>query len=523
MQRGIQKITRAVRPTLGPLPKLVAIEKTGRSGKPEILDCGGIIARRIIQIKGRDQDMGAMFLRQMLWRQYEKVGDGTATACVIFESMFSQGIRLITAGANAQRLRFYMEQALALALQYLKDSALPIEGQQAITHLAESLCYDHELAVMLGEVIDMVGEYGDIDIRMGRGRELEREYIEGTFYKGGLLSKTMADGLPNQRMELEDAAVFASDLEFKEPEDIVPILDTVYRAGIPGIIIIAGNISDKVMSILLTANRKMGHFKVLAVKAPDSLTEQSAMLKDISVLTGARLFLKGAGESAASLRLEDLGRARRVWGNKEYVGIVRGKGSPRAVREYIASLRAAIDHTDDADARRKLRERVARLMGGSAVLWVGAVSEMLMETRKEMAERTVTSLRSAVLTGVLPGGGAALLAAARVVEQNVPKSEEMEARAAFHMLAEALREPTRAIIQNAGYDPANYMQAIHKAGSAYAFDVRQGKVVNMLEAGVLDSAGVLNAAVFEASASAALALTVDVLIHKKKPQLSFNP
>jgi chaperonin GroEL len=522
MQRGINLIARAVRPTLGPLPRLAVLENTMRSGKPEILDSGGIIARRVIELKEREEDVGAMFLRQMLWHQYDKMGDGTATACVIFQVLFDEAVRLMAAGCNAQRLRYHLEQAERLALSHLTSQVTLLNSQKEIADLAESLCYDYELAVMLGEIFDIVGENGEVDVRKGRGRNLERDFIEGSFYTGGVISTVFSAGEPNQRVDLENCAVFISDLDFKEVENIVPVIDCAYRAGIRSLAVVGKEMSDKVISVLQNARRKTG-FHVIGVKAPDVLAGQPVLLQDIAILTGGQVFTRETGNGAVNVKEEDFGWARRIWATKEYFGIVRGKGAPRQVRMHIALLRRALDATQDADARRKLRERMAHLMGGSAVLWVGAVSEPMMEARVENGKRTVSALRSALLNGVLPGGGAALLNCRKVLLENIPVSDEVEAAAAYRILARALEEPTRTILKNAGYEPAPYIQEIEKAGTGFGFDVRSGQVVAMQPAGILDAYGVLHSALFEAVSSAALAITVDVVVYHKLPKVTLNP
>jgi chaperonin GroEL len=247
------------------------------------------------------------------------------------------------------------------------------------------------------------------------------------------------------------------------------------------------------------------------------------MLDDLAVLTGARVFLNVAGDSLRKIKLDDLGRARRAWADQEFFGIIGGKGSPRLVRAHVANLRLASGNTEDLDARKKLRQRVARMLGGTAVLWIGGLSAGDITARKDLAERTAEAVRTTIGEGYLPGGGVALLACRSALLRLADQAEDPDARVAYQMLTRALEEPTRTIIRNAGYDAAVWMDRIDRAGEGYGLDVRSGEVVDMAAAGIIDSAGVLIAAVHEAVTSAALALTVDVLVHKKRPETSFTP
>jgi chaperonin GroEL len=225
MQEGINTLANVIRPTLGPLPRVVAIDPVMRGNvKPEILDDGGVIARRIVALSDQDQDMGAMFLRQALWRQHEQVGDGTATTAVLFQSLYNQGIKYIVAGGNPMLMRTNLENGLRVILDELQNMAVPLEGRERITQFAETLCHDARLAKMLGEIFDIIGEHGQLEIREGRSRDLEREYIEGAYFEGGLLSRLMFTDPLKCRADLEDAAVLASDLSIQDPDQLVPIL-----------------------------------------------------------------------------------------------------------------------------------------------------------------------------------------------------------------------------------------------------------------------------------------------------------
>ena len=518
-QRGIDQIVSAVRPTLGPLPRIVALEKTAASNKmPEILDSGGVIARRIIELPGRDEDMGAMFVRHLLWHMHEKVGDGTATAAVMFKSIFDHGVRYITAGGNAMRLRHHLEDGMRVILDELAGMAIPLEGKEQLAQVSESICYDPPLARMLGEIFDIIGEYGRLEIRSGRSREMEREYVEGMYWNGGIVSRQMITDHAKLRTDMENAAILISDLEIKDPRQLVPVIEMAIKAEIRSLLIIASKLSESAIAMLLAISKDPAKFQVIAVKAPEpTASGRAGALQDLAVLTGGRPLAKVAGYTLSGVQLGDLGRARRVWADRTYFGIIGGKGDPRALREHIATLRAAFARTDDPADRRKLRERIGKLMGGSATLWVGGATELEIDARKERAQRTADALRGAMTEGVLPGGGVSLLACRPALQRMRDQSTDPDRHAAYRILIKALEAPIRTILTNAGHDASEVMAEIKGAGAGHGFDVRSGQVADVAQAGIFDAANVQAEAVRGAVGGAALALTVDVLVHHKEP------
>lgn len=523
LQRGINQIVDAIRPTLGPRPRFVAMDRGLRDKAPELLDSGGLIARRIVALPDRDADMGAMLLRSLLWRLHEQVGDGTATAAVLFQSIYNQGVRHLAAGGNAMRLRRHLEGGMGVILAQLSGMVRPVEGQTQLARIAAALCYDTRLAKVLGEVFDTIGEYGQLEIREGQDRELEREYVEGNYWKGGVLSRQMIADRKTLKTNIENAAVLISDLTVENPEELQTVIELAAGTGAQALLIIAGQFSDTVLTAL-SARRDLDKLNVVAVKTPGlTIDEQIGALEDLSVLTGGRPVLRIAGQSLGSISQADLGRARRAWADRFYFGIVGGGGNPRLLRQHIAQLRAAFKNAPAQSVRAILQQRIGKLIGGSATLWVGAATPTEISTRKELAERTAAALRGAVLEGVLPGGGVALIDCCAVLHKMLKQSSEPEEQAAYRILIRALEEPLRTIIGNAGDEPARIMAKIKLAGSGYGFDVVSGQVVKVAEAGILDVATVLKAAVHGAIASAALSLTIEVLIHHKQPTVVLTP
>ena len=524
MQRGIHQMVNAVRPTLGPLPRIVAMEHPHGSEKmPEMLDDAGVIMRRILQLPDRDADMGAMFVRHLVWRLREKVGDGTATAAVLFQSIYDQGIRYIIAGGNAMRLRQYLENGMRAIMDELTGMASHLEGKKELAQIAESICYDPPLAKMLGEIFNIVGEYGRLEIRSGRSREIKREYVEGMYWQSGVVSRQMVDAANKFKAEMENAAILISNLELKDPRQLLFVANKVRRAEINRLLVMANEISEDVAAIVVGISREPEKFQAVAVKTPGvAMGDQIAAMEDLAILTGGRQIVRAAGHTLDNVKLDDLGRARRVWADRTHFGIIGGKGDPRTLRQHIANLRAVFKRIEDQEARKKLRERIGKLMGGSATLRVGGATELEIDERKARAERTSDALRGAIMEGVLPGGGVSLLACRPTLQKMLDQSTDADERAAYRILIKTMETPIRAILENAGYDASEIMAEIKYAGAGKGFDVRSGQVVDVAEAGIFDAANVQRAAVRSAVAGAALALTVDVLVHSKKRKQSLD-
>ncbi len=537
MQRGINTMVNVLRPTLGPHHRIVALDKVVRGGVPEMLDSGGIIARRILALPDRDADMGAMFVRHMVWRQHDREGDGTVTLALLFQSLFNQGVTYLAAGGNAMAFRSYLTRGAEAIQAELARMARPVEGPEMLARVAESVCFDPALARVLGEIFDIIGEYGRLELREGRGFEPEREYVEGIYWDGGLISRAMMAPMPRTtpmpgsrptdktvlRAEAENPAILLTNFNIQNAEDLIPVLRAAMEAGHKALVIVARNLSEAAVSLLM-ANRSPERLWTFAVKSPGPGSDDEADgLEDMARLTGGTPLLSTAGDSLAHVTAAHFGRARLAWANHEYFGIIGGGGDPRALRRHIAGLRDAFRRVQDSETRKKLRARIGKLMGGTATLWVGGFTPADIEFKKELAERAGDAVRGAMLEGVVPGGGIALLACQPVVERLLATTDDPDGRAAFRALQRALEEPLRALIENAGHDPSAVLAEIRQAPPGYGFDAVRGTVVDMMAAGIFDAVAVLRQAVITAVTGAGLALTTDVLVHKRKPVQELNP
>lgn len=524
LMAGADILINAIRPTLGPVPRIVAIERRLDHCSPELLDSGGMIAKRIIQLPDYRADMGAMFVRDMFWQLQDQEGDGTATAAVIFQAAFNEGVRMITAGLNARRLQGFLEEGIQVVIEELRRQTRPATSSSELIQVAYTVCQDRELSELLGEIFAIIGSYGRLEVREDAGRGLTHEYVEGTYWERGLISQHMVADVKRMRSEMEDAALVFSDLRIRHPQDILPVLSAAVKANYRRLLLIVDELSDSAISLLL-ANNKPDHMQILAVKTPGYGPEQqAAFLEDGTILCGGRAFVRSAGDTFASICEMDFGHARRVWADLRNFGVIGGKGDARRRRHHVATLRALHAETGDLVLRDKLQDRIGRLLGGSATLRVGGASTSEIKARKELAERTVKAVRGALQEGILPGGGVALLGCRPALQARLDASCIPEERAAYRILLNAVTEPFRTIVANAGYSPSRILVALDHAGPGHVFNALSGNIVPMEMAAIYDPAKIVKGAAYAGLSSAALALTIDVLVHRtEQPSHALPP
>jgi chaperonin GroEL len=522
-QGGINTIVDAIRPSLGPFPRTVAIERFLSDRPPEILDSGGLIARRIVDLSNPDENAGAMFIRGALWNLHERVGDGVATAALLFQSIFNQGLRYISSGGNAMILRRYLEKGMELIVDALDEMVIPISGGEALSGVAKTVCHDQELAEALGNIISIIGEYGVLDIRSGHGRGIERVLIAGGYWPGGLVSTQMIYDAIQARTAFENAAILITDLEIEDAEEFAHVIRAAGEAQISQIVVMCSKASDQVQGLIFQS-KTSEELQIIAVKTPGMRSDvQMNYMSDIAVLTLGKPLLKATGDTLANVTTEHFGYARRIWANKEYTGIVHPQGDSKAIREHIDALRNAYEYLKKSEDRQRLQDRIGRLLGGAAAIDVGGLTETEIDIRKELAKRTAEALRGASREGILPGGGAALLACRPALDEMLDDDDSVDARAALRILRTALETPFRAILTNSGYAPGKSLAEVERSGSGYGFDVVSGQVSEMIPNGIVDVATVQRQAVISAIRSASMALTIDVLIHRKKPPMVTDP
>ncbi|MCY3833127.1 MAG: hypothetical protein OXG85_08915 [Chloroflexi bacterium] len=520
---GIHKLVAAIRPTLGPTPRTVAMTRLDDVRKrPEVLDSGGIIARKVIEMGRRDEDAGAMLARALICRQHDQMGDGSATAAVLLQAIYTQGVHYLAAGGNAMRLRHFLERALAAALEAMDELTAPVSGKEALARVAESICHDPPLAKLLGEIFDIIGADGQLDIRKDHSRSLRREYIEGMFWNSGLFSREMIADQKALQTVYEEPAIVIADFKVDDPRHVMPMLELAVDEKIEKLMFIAGDLSDNAIAGLLMANGKLKNFQVMAIRGPGmNPDDRQTAIEDLAVITGAVPLLKVAGDTLKDIGRANIGGARRAWASPHNFGIIGGKGNARRLRRHVNDLQAQYQRLDDQDARGALQARIGKLMGGSATLWIGGLSETEIEARKSSAEATANAMRTAVQSGVVPGGGVAYLRCRRRLVGRLNSSADADERAAYRILHDALAEPARAIYENAGYEPGEILARLTRKKEARAFDVLRDRLVE--RGGLLDGAANQKMALKNAVLTAGMALTIDVLVHHKTPDIARAP
>jgi chaperonin GroEL len=518
--RGVDLIANVVRPTLGPLPRYVAYENVMRTRTPELLSDAGTLARRIIQVSDDPSDLGAMLLRQALWQVSEQVGDGTATTAVLTQAMLHHAHRMVAAGANAMRVRDGIRLGIEAAVKVLRVQATPVSTQTELTQIARSHCHDADLARLLGEIYNVVGIGGHVDVQASNGRTLEREYVEGSYWRStGWLSSAFADKAM-RRAELQDAAVMLVDGRINDVAGLAQAIGGLVTAGHTSIGIICRGMSDVIISVL-AHNHEKGTFKCLPIQALASSVDRKSMFDDLAVLMGGTV-LAGGDDADLSLFSPDMaGSARRLWSDNSQFGFVGGKGSPKALRAHIATLRRRLATSKDKEEVDALRKRLGRLMGGTALIQVGAQTEAEQKLLQAITERSVRFMHSVAESGMVPGGGAAYLACQAAVE--ALQSVDQDVCAGISSVVRALEEPMRAIASNAGIAESTIVTRAKQCGPGYGLNARSGEIVDMRAAGILDSVDVLERALATAGSVTSMVLTTDTVVRHRKPETAVNP
>lgn len=520
IRRGVAALGNAIRPTLGPLPRRLIAQN---QAKFELLDDGGTIARRIIALQDREADVGAMLLRQVLWQARQQVGDGAATTAVLYESIYNQGLRFIAAGADPMRLRTSLVELLPQLTDSLLAQARVLTDAKELEGIAFSVCYDEEMAAVLGEVIDTVGQYGQVDIRAGHGRGMEHNYVDGAYWQGGVQSKEMLRGSARLVAEMEDAAILVTDMEIEEPRELIPLMQLALRSKISKLLLVVQSISETGKSVVLD-DRLRSKIQTVVVKIDSFLPEELLQAcQDIALLTGGRLVLQAADQSLAEVSGADFGHARWVWADDKNFGFAGGAGDPIRIRRQARMLRQAHTEAADDDVRERLLNRQGKLNGGLATVRVGGIADGEIKQRKELAERAIRALRLALAGGVIPGGGISLLNCGRGLLDAAGDQESLEARAARQILAAALEAPIRSLLENGGYAAGEILAQLDSYDNGCGFDVMRGEFVDMAAAGIFDVAQVQVEALRRAVTSAALALTIDALVLHRDPETMTEP
>lgn len=523
LKAGIDTLASAVIPTLGPLTGAVALDDKTRPGSPELLDDGGTIARRILQLEDRDADVGAMLLRETLWRQREAYGDGAATAAALYQTVYAQSQRFIQAGGDAMLLRRALEAGLRTLLEDLRRQVKSVNSPAEMERLAISICGERHIAAALADIFDVLGAHGAIEVREG-GRDLAHEFFLGSHWESEVPSNLIFEGVLGERIELKDSAWLISDFELDDLSALVSLVTDVYRAGFDSLAIVGKSFSEQILAAQ-GANSRMEDFKLVYLQLTGLVDEQEAALEDLALITGGQALRTITGHSLDTIRRELLGGSELAWVDRNRFGILAGgEGDQSEVEREIVALERRYGASDEEREQAVTRARIGRLRGGSAVVYAGGSSESEMRYETDLIARTIAAMRSALLEGTLPGGGTALLRCVKRLREQAESSDDLHEKAAWRILATAAEAPCRALLANAGHEaPGIIIDAVASAPNGAGYDLRQGKLVDMRAEGVVDSAASLLAAVRNGIGGAALALTVDTIVHRVNPPLAIEP
>jgi chaperonin GroEL len=515
--RGVNKLADAVKVTLGPRGRNVVIEK--KFGSPTITKDGVTVAKEI-ELKDEIENAGAQMVREVASKTSDTAGDGTTTATVLAQAIYREGIKNVTAGANPMDVKRGIELAVKAAVDSIDKLAKPVEGKD-IAHIGTiSANSDDEIGNIIAQAMEKVGKDGVITVEEARGLDTVLEVVEGMQFDRGYLSPYFVTDPERMESVLENAKILIYEKKVSSMKDLLPILEQTARQGKP-LLIIAEDVEGEALATLVV-NKLRGTLNVAAVKAPGFGDRRKAMLEDIAILTGGKLISEDIGVKLENVKWEDLGDAKRVTIDKDNTTLVTDtddKGHKEAIAGRVKQIRSLIDDTTSDYDREKLQERLAKLVGGVAVIKVGAATETEMKEKKARVEDAMHATKAAVEEGIVPGGGVALLRAIAAVEA---VKAEGDVRVGVNVIRRALEEPFRQIVLNAGKSADVLLNEVTLKGGNWGYDARNNNVVDMIEAGIIDPAKVTKQALQNASSIAGLMLTTEALISEikedEKPQ-----
>ncbi|MFQ3630714.1 chaperonin GroEL [Roseiflexus sp.] len=510
LKRGVDIVADAVKTTLGPRGRNVSIDK--KFGAPTVTHDGVTVAKEI-ELKDPFENMGARLLVEVATKTNDVVGDGTTTATVLAQSIVNEGLKMVAAGANPMLIKRGLDKAVEAVVAELKSAAIPVRDRADIAHVAAISAADSEIGDLIAEVMEKVGKDGVITVEESKGIAFEKEYTEGMQIDRGYISPYFVTNPERMEAELEDPYILITDKKISSIQDILPVLEKALQVT-KNLVIIAEDVDGEALATLVV-NKLRGTINALAVKAPGFGDRRKAMLQDIAILTGGTLISEEIGRKLDSATIEDLGRARRVVSDKDNTTFIEGRGDERAIRARIEQIRAQIETTTSDFDREKLQERLAKLAGGVAVLKVGAATEPELKEKKHRVEDALSTARSAVEEGIVPGGGVALLTVIPALDR-VQVTYEDE-KYGVQILRRALEEPMRQLARNAGEDGAVIIDTVRrlqkeKNDKNIGYNVLTGEFGSMIEMGIIDPVKVTRSAVQNAVSIAGLLLTTEALI-----------
>ncbi len=504
--RGVNVIAHAVKVTLGPKGRNVVIGK--KFGSPVITKDGVTVAKEI-ELKNHYENMGAQMIKEVASKTSDVAGDGTTTATVLAQAIFRGGLKNVTAGANPMGLQRGIDQAVAQVVQELAKLSKSTKDKKEIAQVATIAANnDPTVGALIAEAMEKVGKDGVVTVEEAKGMETTLDVVEGLQFDRGYLSPYFVTDAERMEAVLEDCLILIHEKKLSVMKDMLPLLEQVAQSGKP-ILIIAEDIEGEALATLVV-NKLRGTLHAAAVKAPGFGDRRKAMLEDIAILTGGKAITEELGIKLENLKLEDLGRAKKIVLDKDNTTVIDGAGKTAAIEGRIKQIRAQIEETTSDYDREKLQERLAKLAGGVALIKVGAATETAMKEKKARVEDALNATRAAVEEGIVPGGGVALLRASKVLDTLKLSGDEATG---VDLVRRALEEPLRQIVQNAGLEGSIVVEKVRSAKDvAYGFDAESNEYVDMVRAGIIDPTKVERVALQHAASIASLLLTTEALI-----------
>ena len=503
--RGVEKLSRAVKVTLGPKGRNVVLDK--KFGSPTITKDGVTVAKEI-ELEDPYENMGAQMVREVASKTSDIAGDGTTTATVLAESIYREGLRNVTAGANPMALQRGITKAVAAVVEHLNKISKKVKARSEIMQVATiSANGDKTIGNIIADAMDKVGKDGTITVEEAKSIDTTLDVVEGMQFDKGYLSPYFVTNAETMECILEDAYILINEKKISSLKDMLPLLEKTAKLSKP-LLIIAEEVEGEALATLVV-NKLRGTIHVAAVKAPGFGDRRKAMMEDIAILTGGKFLSEDLGIKLEKVELDDLGRAKRIIIDKENTTIVEGNGKQADVQGRINQIRRAIEETTSDYDREKLQERLAKLAGGVAVVYVGAATETEMKEKKARVEDALHATRAAVEEGIVPGGGTALIRAIPALDELRLKGDEA---IGAEIVKRALEEPLRQLADNAGWEGSLVVQELKARKGWEGFDVDKLEYVDMGKAGIIDPTKVTRSALQHASSIAGLLLTTECCV-----------
>ena len=511
IKAGVDALANAVKVTLGPKGRNVIIDRG--FGSPMVTKDGVSVAKEI-ELADKLENLGATLVKEAASKTNDVAGDGTTTATVLAQSIIEQGLRAVSVGGDVQGLRKGIEHGVQILVDEIARIATPVKGMpSAIQQVASISANDPEIGKMIAEAIEKVTDNGVITVEEGNSFGIEVEVVEGMQFDKGYVSHYMVTNSERMEAEYSDVPVLVTDGKISAIQEILPLLEELARSGKKELVIVAEDVDGEALTTLVL-NKLRGMFNVLAVKAPAYGDRRKAMLEDIAVVTGATLVTSEKGMKLDATKMTDLGRARRVLATKDTTTIVEGAGDKATIDARVTQLKAQLENTDSDFDKEKLRERMAKLAGGVAVIKVGAASEVEMKEKKHRIEDAVAATKAAIEEGIVPGGGVALIRASKKLTEAMNSAEGYE-KIGMQILASAIQSPLYEIAENAGHSGKVAVRNVSLAQGNMGWDATSTdpeKMVDMIAAGIVDPAKVTRSALQNAASVAVMILTTEAAI-----------